>query len=103
MARIDKSFIPSPSTITCVLEINGTNYKKKKHFVYYESEGQKDSVIRVDAASNGDSGECKTSIETLFCRLILVNVIGFRRISSGRCGHLAVDEFVSNLLNCERG
>ena len=45
MARIDKNFIPSPSTITCVLEINGTSYKKKRHFIYYESEGHKDSKI----------------------------------------------------------
>ena len=45
MARIDKNFIPSPSTITCVLEINGTSYKKKRYFIYYESEGQKESKI----------------------------------------------------------
>jgi hypothetical protein len=35
MARIDKYFIPSPSTINCILEINGTDYIKKKQFIYY--------------------------------------------------------------------
>lgn len=35
MARVDKNFIPSPSTINCILEINGTDYIKKKQFIYY--------------------------------------------------------------------
>jgi hypothetical protein len=35
MARIDKSFIDSPSTINCILEINGTDYIKKRRFIYY--------------------------------------------------------------------
>lgn len=35
MARIDKRLIASPSTIQCNLIINGTNYIKKKQFIYY--------------------------------------------------------------------
>lgn len=35
MARVDKNFIPSPSAINCILAINGTDYIKKKQFVYY--------------------------------------------------------------------
>lgn len=35
VARVDKNVIPSPSTINCILEINGTNYIKKRQFIYY--------------------------------------------------------------------
>jgi hypothetical protein len=86
MARIDKRFIPSPSTITCVLEINGTNYKKKKHFIYYESEGQRDSVIRLDAASNGSFKNCKLQLN-FFCGLILMNDF---LLSGDLCWHILV-------------
>lgn len=34
-ARVYKRLIASPSTIHCILEINGTNYIKKKQFIYY--------------------------------------------------------------------
>lgn len=36
ISRVDKSSIPNPSTIACVLEINGTNYEKRQQLVYYD-------------------------------------------------------------------
>lgn len=35
IARVDRNFIPSPSIFNCILEINGTDYIKKKQFIYY--------------------------------------------------------------------
>lgn len=35
MARVDRALIYSPSTVDCILQINGTNYIKRKQFIYY--------------------------------------------------------------------
>jgi hypothetical protein len=48
MARIDKNFIQSPSAISCILEINGTDYIKKKRFIYYGKCIELDSVTLID-------------------------------------------------------
>lgn len=58
MTKIDKRFMSSPSTITCVLKVNGSNYIKKKQFIFYENpmnenESKNDSIISDDVKSSG--------------------------------------------------
>ncbi|CAH1717768.1 unnamed protein product [Chironomus riparius] len=78
MARIDKNFIPSPSSINCILEINGTDYIKKKRFIYYDYKYDKNhpDVRKAYSSRHSLNGSNKIYYrETELIALFIFNVL----------------------------
>ncbi|CRL03211.1 CLUMA_CG016564, isoform A [Clunio marinus] len=64
----NNQIIPSPSTIECVLKINGTEYIKKKQFIYYDKQCMENFLIKLEAfsMSSGNHENIYGHIKLLF-------------------------------------
>ncbi|KAG5684039.1 hypothetical protein PVAND_013292 [Polypedilum vanderplanki] len=70
MSRIDKN-IHSPSTIECTLSINGTDYIKKKRFIYYDYKRDKNYPNTRDAIpSKYSTSSASSQLQLIFRQLI---------------------------------